>query len=152
MAHIVCPASELTSFDQICRFYLEKPALTIIGKPSAKLANELRKEAKTRLAERQKRFGEEGLKKLQDKLDTAQKENDVEAPPDVIADFKIPDVESIRWINVESAAAGSNDKHFSNKVQTHVEKDGTQLPYFLQFERESDAHQVIVLHAEMPAT
>lgn len=110
--------------------------MTIIGKPSAKLANELRKEAKTRLADRQKNLGEDGLKKLQDKLDTAQKVNDVEAPSEVIADFKIPDVESIRWINVESAAAGSNDKHFSNKIQAHVEKDAMELPYFLQFERE----------------
>lgn len=118
------------------RYYLEKPSLTIIGKPSAKLASELRKQTKARLADRQKTLGEEGLKKLQDKLDDAQKANDIEAPSEVISNFKIPDVEGIRWISVESAAAGSNSQKFSNQVQSHVQQDCADLPYFLQFERE----------------
>lgn len=119
------------------RYYLEKPSLTIIGKPSAKLANELRKQTKDRLAERQKKLGQEGLKKLQEELDAAQKANDVEAPAEVIENFKIPDVEGIRWINVESAAAGKNSKSYSNKVQQHIQKQAVDLPYFLQFERET---------------
>ena len=128
-------ATELTAL-ACFRYYLEKPSLTIIGKPSAKLASDLRKQTKERLAERQKTLGEQGLKKLQDKLDAAQQENDVEAPSEVISNFKIPDVEGIRWINVDSAAAGRNPQRFSNRVQSYIEHDAADLPYFLQFERE----------------
>lgn len=119
------------------RYYLEKPSLTIIGKPSAKLASELRKQTKDRLAQRQKELGEEGLKRLQEKLDAAQQANDVEAPAEVISNFKIPDVEGIRWISVDSAAAGSNPLRFTNTIQSHVQADTSDVPYFLQFERES---------------
>lgn len=128
-----------------CRYYLEKPSLTIIGKPSAKLASQLRKQTKERLAQRQTELGEEGLQKLQDKLDAAQQANDIEAPSDVISNFKIPDVEGIRWISVNSAAAGSNTQRFSNTVQSHVQADTSDVPYFLQFERESDMRVCRVL-------
>lgn len=119
------------------RYYLARPALTIIGKPSAKLAATLRKETKERVSDRRKKLGEDGLRDLQDKLDAAQKANDVEAPLEVIEKFKIPDVESIRWITVETAGAGSNTTRFDSAVQRHIDQDNADLPYFLQFERKS---------------
>ncbi|KAK9896120.1 zinc metalloprotease [Cystobasidium minutum MCA 4210] len=135
------------------KYYVERPSLTVIGKPSAKLANALRKEAETRLADRQKTLGEEGLERLQNQLDEARRENDTEAPPEFISNFKIPDVESIRWINVESAAAGLNTKHFSNEVQKHVQHDTADLPFFLQFEHvQSNFIEILVFlnAAELP--
>lgn len=117
------------------KYYLDASSLTIIGKPSASLADRLEAETKAREEKRQTELGEAGLKKLADKIEQAQKENDRDIPPEMLKDFKIPDVAGIRWIDVASAGAGTNKGSFGdNDVQKHLEKDTTDLPYFIQFE------------------
>lgn len=117
-------------------FYLDQPALVVIGKPSAKLADTLAKETADRLAKTRTRLGEDGLKKIERRVEDAQKENDRPIPPEMLSSFKVPDVGGIRWIDVQSGSAGSNSKSFKNRVQEHLSGDQTELPYFLQFERE----------------
>lgn len=119
----------------VSRIYLDKPSLTVIGKPSAKLAEQLQKETSDRLEEVKKRLGDEGLKQIEKKLKDAQKQNDLEVPSEMLSSFKIPDVAGIRWMGVKSAAAGSNPARYENDVQQYVSKDQADLPYFLQFER-----------------
>ena len=118
------------------RYYLDANSLTIIGKPSASLADKLEKETNDLVSHRVSELGEAGLKKLQDNIEAAQKTNDVEVPQEILSGFKIPDVDGIRWIDVKSAGAGKNKREFGNEVQSRLEKDDVDLPYFIQFERE----------------
>ena len=119
------------------RYYLAANSLTVIGKPSASLADKLEKETNALVSKRVSELGESGLKKLQDNIEAAQKANDVEVPQDILSGFKIPDVDGIRWIDVKSAGAGKNNGKFDNEVQARLAKDDVELPYFVQFERES---------------
>ncbi|KAL7008459.1 hypothetical protein EMMF5_002188 [Cystobasidiomycetes sp. EMM_F5] len=99
------------------------------------LASKLEKETADRLKQNIDRLGEKGLAELERKLDEAQKENDKDIPPEMISNFKIPDVGSIRWLSVESAAAGNNPTRYDNDAQKRLDQDKAELPYFLQFER-----------------
>merc|ERR1719359_393981 len=116
------------------KYYLDNPSLTVIGKPSAKMAVRLEKETAERLQKTQAKFGEEGLRKLEEQLKKAQEQNDLDIPPEMLSSFKIPDVAGIRWIDVKSAAAGTNEASFDNAVQSHLKKDKVDLPYYVQFE------------------
>jgi Zn-dependent M16 (insulinase) family peptidase len=106
------------------------------------VAERLEKETQERVAANRERFGEEGLKRLQQALDEAQKKNDVDIPPGFINLFKVPAVESIRWIDVQTARAKSRVATSlpappTKELQDHIDRDGAELPYFLQFDRES---------------
>lgn len=123
---------------------MDNASIRVIGKPSAALADKLEKETKERTTATQKKYGEEGLKKLQTDLEAAQKANDHEIPEDVLRKFKIPDVSSIRWIEVHSARPKSQTKSKTNAfveqdndVQAHIDADHADLPLFLQFDRMS---------------
>lgn len=129
----MCP-KELTLAS---RFYLDQPSLTIIGKPSAKLASQLEKAVADRLRDNIDRLGEDGLKKLQEKVDQAVEANDTPIPSEMISSFKIPDVNGIRWIPVTSAGSGKNPLNFDNDVQKCLDAGRVDLPYSIQFERKS---------------
>lgn len=74
------------------RYLVDEPSITVIGKPSAALAEKLAKEAKEHLAATKEKLGEAGLKKKGEELDEAQKENDRPIPDEMITDFPISDV------------------------------------------------------------
>ena len=113
---------------------MEAPSLTVLGVPSKKLSDQLKSDANARIEGLRKQYGVEGLKKLQEKVDNAQKENKVAIPDEVISSFKIPSVDSINWIEVESARAMQG---WSNsKAQQNVDNDKADLPFFVQFDGE----------------
>jgi Zn-dependent M16 (insulinase) family peptidase len=135
------PFVNFRSYLELSRWYIDNPSIAVIGKPSAAMADRLEKETQERLAANRERFGEEGLRRLQEELEEAQKENDIAIPPEIISGFKVPSVDSIRWIDVKTARARSQivkDQAASTKeLQDHVDKDGSVLPYFVQFDSES---------------
>lgn len=100
------------------------------------MAVRLEKETAERLEKTRAKFGEEGLRQLEEQLKKAQEQNDLDIPPEMLSSFKIPDVAGIRWIDVKTAGAGSNKAKFDNDVQRHLDQDKVDLPYFVQFERE----------------
>jgi Zn-dependent M16 (insulinase) family peptidase len=59
----------------------------MIGKPSAKLAREIEESDKKRIAEQKEKLGEDGLKKLKEKLEWAQKESDKPIPSEMLTIF-----------------------------------------------------------------
>lgn len=134
----------------IQKYLVDNPRLVSIGRPSAKLANDLRAEGKAALAERKKRFGPEGLKRLGDNLDAARRANDKPIPDSIISGFKIPSAKTIDWIPVgvgrvlptpDSAVPplGSDVSELDAQVQAHLDADATQLPFFAQFDHISSA-------------
>lgn len=72
--------------------------VSILGVPSRKLSEKLKKEEKARVKAHQERLGEEGLKKLAEKLEQAITENGRPVPPEILEPFKVPGVESIHFI------------------------------------------------------
>ncbi|GAA5862491.1 hypothetical protein JCM1840_004200 [Sporobolomyces johnsonii] len=124
------------------KFYVQAPALTVVGKPSAALAEKVRDDAKAIVEANVKKYGPEGLAELAKKIEDAQAENDKPIPPEILRDFKIPDVEGIEWINVETARSDGVAKEADgkeNRVQKHVDADGAQLPLFVQFDHINSA-------------
>ncbi|KAA1091647.1 hypothetical protein PGT21_036499 [Puccinia graminis f. sp. tritici] len=107
------------------------PSTCIIGKPSAKLSDKLEADTKQRLEDTRKKYGPEGLQKLAEKLTHAQEVNDRPYPDKFIADFPIPKLESIQWIDVQIANGNGT---YSSDLQSHIDhKDPATLPYFVQF-------------------
>ncbi|GAA5957635.1 hypothetical protein JCM21900_000775 [Sporobolomyces salmonicolor] len=124
------------------KFYVQAPALTVVGKPSAALAEKVRDDAKAIVEANVKKYGPEGLAELAKKIEDAQAENDKPIPPEILRDFKIPDVDGIEWINVETARSSGIAKEVGGKeniVQKHVDADGAQLPLFVQFDHINSA-------------
>jgi Zn-dependent M16 (insulinase) family peptidase len=124
------------------RYYVDAHAITIIGKPSSSLADTLEKDEKARIAATVARLGPEGLAKLAKDVEDAQVENDKPVPSEMISKFKVPDVNLIDWISVDSArsngvAKSGSSATIASKIRDHVNADGAELPLFIQFDRES---------------
>lgn len=79
--------------------------VSILGRPSAKLAKKIEEDEKARIAARKVKLGEEGLKKLQKKLEEAGAENDKEIPKELLGKFPVPGVESIHYIKTQVRSA-----------------------------------------------
>jgi len=110
--------------------------VSILGVPSAKLAKKLEADEKARVKAQKERLGEEGLKKLAQKLEEAKAENDKEIPRGVIERFEIPGTDSIHFIPSTTARSGLARKmgRLDNDIQKIVDQDKSDLPLFIHFE------------------
>jgi len=80
------------------RWFVENKHVSVLGRPSAKLAKSIEEGEKERIAARKKELGEEGLKKLQERLDEATADNEREIPKELLGKFPVPGIESIHFI------------------------------------------------------
>lgn len=74
------------------RYLVNEPSITVIGRPSAALAEKIARQTKEHLAQTKEKLGEAGLKKKAEELEVAQKDNDRPIPAEMITDFPISDV------------------------------------------------------------
>ncbi|KAL4873223.1 hypothetical protein BDV12DRAFT_160626 [Aspergillus spectabilis] len=120
----------------IKKWISDAPHITILGTPSSKMSETLKKEEEARVAAQKKHLGEEGLKKLAEKLEKAKAENDKEIPKDMLEQFKIPGIESIHFVETMTARSGAALQlgRQNNKAQQIVDADGPDLPLFIHFE------------------
>ncbi|KAF4205969.1 hypothetical protein CNMCM8927_005538 [Aspergillus lentulus] len=120
----------------IKKWLSDAPHVTILGVPSMKMSETLKKEEEARVAAQKKRLGPEGLKELADKLEKAKAENDKEIPKEMLEKFKIPGTESIHFVETTTARSGAalTAGRADNKVQKLVDADGSELPLFIHFE------------------
>lgn len=118
------------------RWFVSNPNVTIVGKPSHKLAKKLEADEEVRVKAQRERLGEDGLKQLEQKLRDAQAENDREIPEDILSGFKIPSAESVHFIQTQTARSGFAKEAGTpdNAAQRALEQDKTDLPTFLYFE------------------
>lgn len=63
---------------------INAPSFTLSGVPSKKLADQLEAETQQRVEANKKKYGPEGLKKLQDQVEAARAENDKPIPPEYV--------------------------------------------------------------------
>ncbi|KAL4890916.1 Metalloenzyme, LuxS/M16 peptidase-like protein [Aspergillus ambiguus] len=110
--------------------------VTILGVPSTKMSDQLKKDEEARVAEQKKRLGEDGLKQLAEKLEKAKAENDKEIPQDMLEKFRIPGVESIHFVETITARSGAALKagRPDHQAQQAVDADGSDMPLFIHFE------------------
>ena len=121
----------------IKKWLVDAHHVSVLGKPSEKLASRLKEEETARLAKRKEELGEEGLAELAKRLEDAKAKNDVRIPPEVIAKWEVPSTESIHFIKSTTARAGKAREleTFDNKAQAIIDQsDKAKFPLFLQFE------------------
>lgn len=120
----------------IKRWISDAPHVSVLGVPSAKLAEKLKKDEEARVVAQKSRLGPEGLKKLAEKLEKAKAENDKEIPKQMLAEHKIPGIESIHFVETTTARSGAALKagHPGHKIQKLVDADGSTEPLFIHFE------------------
>ena len=125
-----------------CRFYVDQPSVVILGKPSAKIADNLEKEEKARIANRVEKLGPEGLKEVERKLETVKEDSTKTLPTEILTSFPVPDVKSIFSIPVQSVQEPGIGRRLNPRIQVsaneelqrHIESDGEPLPFFVQYD------------------
>lgn len=120
----------------INKWIAEAPHTSILGVPSSKLAEKLKSDEEARVEEQKKKLGEDGLKKLEERLEKALAENDKEIPKDMLAQFKVPGTDSIHFIDTTTARSGTalTAGRPDNQYQQKIDADGSDLPLFIHFE------------------
>ncbi|KAF3915825.1 hypothetical protein ABW21_db0207724 [Orbilia brochopaga] len=122
------------------KWLVNNPHVSVIGKPSAALADKIKRDEKKRVKQQIEKYGPEGLKKLAERLEQAKKDNDPEIPIDVLRGFKTPGVESIKFIHSTSGNAGlasSQEGPLSTDIQKILDKDvpsTNPFPLYLHYE------------------
>lgn len=146
------------------KIFVDNPRLVVVGRPSSALSDKLKADTKALEKERREKLGEEGLKRLEEQLEAAKRENDRPIPDAMLKQFKIPNTDSIKWIPVGTAqvlpSVASEQKaettaygikvqnvadELDNQIQAHVDADRASLPYFVQFDHVSSAFVSISL-------
>ncbi|GLB36235.1 putative insulinase (Peptidase family M16) [Lyophyllum shimeji] len=135
------------------KYYVDAPAVIVLGKPSATLADKLEKDERVRIAKQQKELGPEGLKRAEAELEAAKAEHDRPIPTEVLTSFPVPDVKSISWIPVQSVQevgagrSAPNVAQASPELAERITTDGQPLPFFVEYDHvESD---FVSVHAVM---
>ena len=110
--------------------------VSILGVPSKELSKKLKTDEKERVKAQQAKLGEDGLKKLAEKLEEAKADNDKPIPDAVLEQFEVPGTSSIHFIPTTTARGGLARKmgKLDNEVQHIVDKDDPELPLFIHFE------------------
>ncbi|KAG8964011.1 hypothetical protein FRC03_002295 [Tulasnella sp. 419] len=146
--------------DLLTKYYISNPYVAVRAKPSALLPAKLETEEKARIDEQKARLGPAGLKHLAKVLEDAKKEHEKEIPKEVLTSFPVPDVKSIRWIDVQSARnepsgdkVGKNANVTSAELDKHIASDKTEVPFFVEFDHVQSSFVTISAYlstAEIP--
>jgi len=122
--------------DFLRRWLAEAPHVSILGKPSAALAEKLKTAEKERIEKRKEELGPEGLKKLQERVDQAKKKNDQTIPESVLDKWEVPGTESIHFIESGTARSGRARSLgvLDNEAQKVIDAAAPGAPLFIQFE------------------
>ncbi|WFD03327.1 hypothetical protein MOBT1_002016 [Malassezia obtusa] len=120
------------------------PRLVVVGRPSAPLVQQLKADTRARIDARRAELGDAGAKALDAQLADARRANDQPIPPAMLERFAIPPSDSIEWIPVATARTGPEvpgvpraleaPTAADRTVQAHVDADGRDPPFFVQFD------------------
>lgn len=110
--------------------------VTILGRPSATLSHKLKSDEGCRVAKQIETLGEEGLKRLEQRLAEAKADNDKDIPKEIFDRFKVPDTKSIHFIPTITARSGLARQigRLENPIQRVIDRESTDLPLFIHFE------------------
>ncbi|PSN60396.1 zinc metalloprotease-like protein [Corynespora cassiicola Philippines] len=110
--------------------------VSLLGKPSVALSDKIKADEVARVKAQQEKLGEEGLKKLAQKLEEAKAENDKPIPDEIIKSLKVPGTESIHFFETTTARSGLAKQLGTqdNSIQQIIDKDENGQPLFIHFE------------------
>jgi Zn-dependent M16 (insulinase) family peptidase len=123
------------------KYYVDPPAVVVIGRPSAKLQEKLEKDELRRVEEQVKQLGPEGLKRAEALLEEAKDEHERPLPGGLLSTFPVPDVKSISWIPVETVqepGSGRQVAKFASQspsLKQQIDADGKDLPFFVEYDQ-----------------
>ena len=131
--------------------------ITILGKPSAALAESLRVEEERRVASQVEKLGETGLKKLKDKLQEAKDLNERPIPEGMLEKYAIPPTDTIPFVFTTPARSGLARElgTLNNHIQQVIDAESSDLALFIQFEHipSNFVHlNVLINTSEMPVS
>ncbi|KIJ21665.1 hypothetical protein PAXINDRAFT_63491 [Paxillus involutus ATCC 200175] len=121
-------------------YFIDRPYIVVIGKPSSSLAEQLETDEKARLAAQVKKLGPEGLANAEKELEAAKAEHELPIPKDILTSFPVPDVRSISWIPVESVQEVGKGRSVASKASLqselakHIKSDGDPSSIFVQYD------------------
>ncbi|KAM0747048.1 zinc metalloprotease [Meredithblackwellia eburnea MCA 4105] len=131
------------------RYFIEKPSVTIIGRPSSTLASELADADSQRLAAEVEKLGPDGLLARAETMRKAEDASRRSAPLDLLQRFPVPDEGKLDWFEVEAARSirpgeGSLKRIESqeterenlgrlNRLEKVIIDEDVELPWFIQF-------------------
>jgi Zn-dependent M16 (insulinase) family peptidase len=127
--------------------------ISVLGKPSLKLAEKLKADEVARIEKRKKELGPEGLEKARKLLEDAKKENEVEIPAKVLEQWPVPATDSIHFIESLTARSGLARKLglASNVAQEAIDTSEPGAPLFVQFESVPTNFVHITMHIGISA-
>jgi Zn-dependent M16 (insulinase) family peptidase len=128
---------------------LDNPRVVVLGIPSSNRAKELKESEEKRVETRRERFGEEGLKKLDEEIEKAQKENNTPIPDELIEGFKIPRIENVKFIDTALAVYRSRFQHpvrERNEVERYLDQQPSNHPFNLVFSHTATSFVTISLY------
>jgi len=145
------PCSRLTLGTLACRWILERHTVTVIAHPSTKLAHDQAAGTKAVVAANRARLGTAGLARAAADLEHAKKVNEHPAPRKIVESYKVPSLDSIGWLKVETARSNGvarGRETFSGRLQSHINADAGDVPYFIQFDHfpSSFVEVAVLLH------
>lgn len=123
------------------KYYVDPPAVVVIGRPSAKLQEKLEKDELQRVEGQVKQLGPEGLRRAEALLEEAKAEHERPLPEGLLSTFPVPDVKSISWIPVETVQEPGSGRHVakfasqSPSLKQHIDADGKDLPFFVEYDQ-----------------
>ncbi|KIV78033.1 hypothetical protein, variant [Exophiala sideris] len=128
--------SELQWKDFLKQYISDAPHVSILGVPSTRLSEKLKTDEASRIEQQKSKLGPDGLKKMQEKLDQAKAENDLEIPRDLLGQFKVPSTDSIHFVTTSGARAGLALEvgKPKNRYQNVIDNDAGHVALFLDFE------------------
>lgn len=110
--------------------------VSLLGKPSIKLSEKIKADEVARVKAQQEKLGEEGLKKLAEKLEEAKTENDKPIPQEIMEKLEVPGTDSIHFFETVTARSGLAKQLGTpdNKIQKVIDKDENGLPLYIHYE------------------
>lgn len=116
------------------KWLIENPHVTILGQPSAAMSKVTQSNEEARIHAQADRLGSAGLKELEVKLKHAQDTNDAPIPSEIIENFPIPSIDGINYIRPNTAQTGLGATPKDNTIQTLIDKDSFDVPFFIQYD------------------
>src|SRR5215471_857179 len=131
-----------------CRWWIDNPHISILGRPSAQLAKDLEKNEITRIEAQKAKLGKEGLANLKRKLEQAQDENNKPIPQELIRKFKVPRIDNVKFINTINAVYNplSSPRTNRNQVEKYLDSDPSDHPINLVFSHTSTQFVTVALY------
>lgn len=111
----------------IRKWFCDAKHVSVLAIPSKERVKEVARETEELVEKRRQALGEEGLQKMQKRLEEAMKANSQPIPRDSLTKFDIPDPTTIPWIKTTMARFGSAIDEFGrpdNAIQKRIDSDG----------------------------